>query len=166
MYGGVLAYVLAHTPRAIEGTGALGGLGALVLVFALVRANAALVAWPVALLGVAYAIALVVHGSSVDDGAPFVAVGLFLCAELASWSIDERLGIPAERGVVLARAFALCGLATASLAVAALAVALAAAPAGAGLAWTIVGAASAVAVVGVAVALARKAQEATRSRLH
>lgn len=156
MYGGVLASVLARAPRAIEGTSALGGLGAIVLALALVRAAAALVAWPVALLGVAYAIALIVHGSGVDDGAPLVAVGLFLCAELASWSIDERLRIPAERGVALTRALALGGLAIASLAVAALAVALAAAPAGAGLAWTILGAASAVAVVGVAVAFARR----------
>lgn len=157
MYGGVLAHVLGHAPRAMEGTGALGGLGALVLAVALVRTHAALVVWPVALLGVAYAIALVVRGSGIDDGAPLVAVGLFLCAELASWSIDERLRVPAERGVALARAFALAGLAIASLAVAALAVALAAAPAGAGLAWTILGAASAVAVVGVAAAVARRA---------
>ena len=141
MYGGVLAHVLGHAPRAMEGTGALGGLGALVLAVALVRTHAA----------------LVVRSTHVDGGAPLVAIGIFLCAELASWSIDERLRVPAERGVALARAFALAGLAIASLAVAALAVALAAAPAGAGLAWTILGAASAVAVVGVAAAVARRA---------
>jgi hypothetical protein len=153
----VLAYVLAHAPRAIPGTGALGSAGAVLLLLALVRAKAGLVASPVVLLGAAYAIALLVHGSGVDDGAPLVALGLFLCAELAAWSIDERLRIPAERQVALARAFALGGLAIASLAVAALAVALAAAPAGAGLAWTILGAAAAVTVVWVAVSFARKA---------
>jgi hypothetical protein len=153
----VLAYVLVHATKAIAGTAALGGLGAVLLVYALMRANAAVVASPVALLGVAYAIALIVHGSGVDDAAPLVAVALFLCAELASWSIDERLRIPAERKVVAARALALGGLALASLAIASLAVALAAAPAGSGLAWTVLGAASAVAVVWVAVSFARKA---------
>ncbi len=149
--------MLVQAPKAIPGTGVLGGIGALFLLAAVMRANATLVAWPVAFLGVAYGIALLVHGSGVDDAAPLVAIGLFLCAELASWSIDERLRIPAERSVVLARALALGGLAFASLAVASLAVALAAAPAGSGLAWTVLGAAGAVAVVAVAVRLARKA---------
>ncbi|HEY2542810.1 MAG TPA: hypothetical protein VGH92_07115 [Gaiellaceae bacterium] len=155
LYGGVLADVLAHAPRAIPGTAALGGVGALLLVAALVRAEAALVVPPVAFLGVAYAVALVVHGSRVDDAAPLVAVGLLLSAELASWSVDARLRIPAERAVVRARALALFGLAFAAIALSALAVALAAAPAGSGLAWTLLGAASAVAVIGLAVRLAR-----------
>lgn len=156
VYGGVLAYVLAHAPKAIPGTGALGGLGGLLLLVALVRAETSLVAPPAACLGVAYTIALVVRSAHVDGGAPLVAIGLFLCAELGSWSIDERLRIPAERAVVRARILALAGLAFASLAIAALAVALASAPAGSGLAWTVLGAASAVAVVGLAVRLARK----------
>jgi hypothetical protein len=153
----VLAYVLVRAPSVIPGTAALGGVGAALLLVAVVRAEATLVAWPVGLLGVAYGIALVVHGSHVDEAAPLVATGLFLCAELAAWSIAERLPITAERKVVTGRAVALGGLAFASLAVASLAVALAAAPAGSGLAWTLLGAASAVAVVGLAVRLARKA---------
>ena len=135
---------------------ALGAAGALLLVVALVRASAGVVPWTVGLLAVAYGLALFVRGRHVDEAAPLVAVGLFLCGELASWSIDERLAIPAERAVVLARALALGALAFASLVVAALAVALSAAPAGAGLAWTILGAASAVGAVGAAVMLARK----------
>lgn len=152
----MLAYVLAHAPKAIPGTGALGAFGALLLLLSLARAETSLVAPPAALLGAAYAIALVVRGAHVDGAAPLVAVGLFVCAELASWSIDEHLRIPAERAVVRARVLALAGLAFASLAVAALAVAVASAPAGSGLAWTVLGAASAVAVVGLAVRLARK----------
>lgn len=156
-YGGVLAYTVAHAVAAAPGTVAIGGLGALVLVLLLVRANAELVAWPVGLLGAAYTIALIVAGRSADDAAPLVAVGLLLCGELAAWSVDERLRIPAEGAVVRARALALGGLALGSLAVAALVVSLAAAPAGGGLAWTVLGAASAVAVVTLAVRLARRA---------
>ncbi len=157
VYAAVFADVVAHAPKAAPGTAALGGLGAVVLVFLLVRAAPGVVAWPPALLGAAYAIALVVHGRSVDDAAPLVAVGLLLCGELASWSIDVRFHIASERAVVRARASALLGLTFASLAVAALVVAVAAAPAGAGLAWTALGAAAVVGVVALAVALARRA---------
>lgn len=157
-YGGVLAYAVTRSSVAAPAVAGVGALGALVLVYLLVRASADAVPWPLGLLGVAYAIALVVRGGSgVDEGAPLVAVGLLLCGELASWSVGEHLAITAERGVVEARAAALGALAAASLAVAALVVALAAAPAGEGLAWTVLGAAAAVAVVGIAVTLARRA---------
>jgi hypothetical protein len=153
----VLAYVLARSNEAIAATVGIGVVGALFLLWALVRANVQMIPWAVGLLAVGYVVALVVHGRHLDDAAPLVAVGLFLSAELGSWSIDERFAIPAERAIVAARAFALAALAFASLAVAALAVGLSAAPAGSGLAWTVLGAASAVAVVGAAVALARRA---------
>lgn len=148
--------MIAHSAKAIPATGALAAAGAVFLLVALARAEAALVAWPVACLGTAYAIALVVQGGSTDGAAPLVAVALFLCAELASWSIDEKLAIPAERAVVARRATALGGLALVALVVAALVVALASAPVGSGLAWTILGAASAVGVVGTAVSLVRR----------
>lgn len=157
VYGGVLAYVIAHATSAAPGTGALGVLGALCLVWALVRASAELVPWPLALLGTAYTIALLVHGTGVDDAAPLVAVGLLACGELAAWSIDERFAIRAERAVRMTRAGALAGLAFGSLAVAALAIGLASASTGAGLAWTVLGAVAVVGVVGIAVALARRA---------
>jgi hypothetical protein len=156
LYAGVLAYVLARSERATLGTGALGAIGCVALLWALVRARVELVPWAIGLLVVAYCVELVVRGRHLDDAAPLVAVGLFLSAELAAWSIDERLAIPAERAVVLARALALGALAFVSLAVAALAVGLAATPTGSGLAWTVLGAASAVGVVGAAVALGRR----------
>ena len=152
----MLAYEVARSSKALPATGPLGGAGALVLVFLLVRARAELVAWPPAVLGVAYAVELVIRDKRVDDAAPLVAVGLLLCGELAAWSIDERLPVAVEWAVTRARAAALGALAFGSLAVAALVVALASAPAGSGLAWTVVGAASAVAVVGIAVTLARR----------
>ena len=152
----MLAYEVARSSKALPATGPLGGAGALVLVFLLVRARAELVAWPPAVLGVAYAVELVIRGPRVDDAAPLVAVGLLLCGELAAWSIDERLPVAVEWAVTRARAVALGALAFGSLAVAALVVSLAAAPAGGGLAWTVLGAASAVAVVTLAVRLARR----------
>lgn len=156
VFGGVLAYVLARSREAAPAAGALGVLGALLLVVLLVRARAELVPWPPALLGLAYAVELVIRGSQVDEAAPLVAVGLLLCGELAAWSIDERLPVAVERAVTQARAATLGALAFGSLVVAALVVALAAAPAGSGLAWTVLGAGSAVAVVGLAVGLARR----------
>ena len=152
----MLAYEVARSSKALPATGPLGGAAALLLVFLLVRARAELVAWPPAVLGVAYAVELVIRGPRVDDAAPLVAVGLLLCGELAAWSIDERLPVAVEWAVTRARAVALGALAFGSLAVAALVVGLASAPAGSGLAWTVVGAASAVAVVGIAVTLARR----------
>lgn len=152
----MLAYVLARSDRATPATGALGAAGALLLLVALVRAYSAVVPWTVGLLAVGYGVALVARGRHLDEGVPFVAVGLLLCGELASWSIDERLAIPAETAVWRARALALGALALGSLVVSSLAVALSAAPAGAGLAWTVLGAASAVAVIGAAVLLARR----------
>lgn len=155
-YAGVLAYTLARSGTALPATGALGSAGGLILVVVLVRANAELVPWPLAFLGVAYGVELVVRRAGVDGAAPLVAVGLLLCGELAAWSVDERLRIAAERAVRRARVVALGALAFGSLALAALVVALAAAPAGSGLAWTVLGAAGTVAVVGLAVGLARR----------
>jgi hypothetical protein len=152
----VLAHVLLGSSDALLATGPLGMAGALLLVLLLVRARAELVPWPPALLGVAYAVELVIRGAGVDEAAPLVAVGLLLCGELAAWSIAERLPVAVEWPVTRDRAVALGALAFGSLAVAALVVALAAAPAGYGLAWTVVGAGSAVAVVGLAVTLARR----------
>ena len=159
-YGAVFAYALAreHERAAAPATGALGGLGALMLVWILWRADADLLPWPAGLLAAAYAVSIVVHGRSVDGGAPLVAVGLLLTGELAAWSMDERHRIPAERSIVLGRASALGLLAFSGLAVAGLVVALAGTSAGGGVAWTLAGSVAAVAAVAVGVGLARRAE--------
>jgi len=138
-------------------TGALVGLGALVLLDVLIRREIELLSWALGLLAAGYVVAIVVHGSGVDEGAPLVAVGIFLCGELAAWSADQRFAIPAEGAVVAARAVGLGLLALAGLGVSALAVSLAGSSAGNGLAWTVVGAVTAVAVVAIGVTLARRA---------
>ena len=68
-FGGVLAYELVHSSKWLLTTGPLGGAGALLLVLLLVRARAELVPWPPALLGVAYAVELVIRGSTAGRAA-------------------------------------------------------------------------------------------------
>ena len=151
LYAAVVAYAATRKPPIAIVAVLLGALGALMLLFVLVRKIDELLPWSLALAGSAYAIAIMARGSGVDEGAPLVGIALLLCAELATWSLDERWAIAAERPVVLARATALAVLALAGLGVGALVLALATAPIGGGLAWTVLGAAAAVLVVGVAV---------------
>lgn len=145
---------------AAPATIALCGLGALLLLTVLYRGETDLLAWPLGLLAAGYGLAVVVHGSSIDEGAPLVALGIFLCGELAAWSIDERVVIAAERAVVAGRALALGLLALAGLGTSALVVALAATSTGGGVAWTTLGAVASVGAIALAVALARRAEEA------
>jgi len=151
----VLAYAASREPKlavVISGTGAVG---ALLLAFVLVRRMDELLPWALIPLGIAYTLSLVLHGAAVDGGAPLVAAGLLVCAELAAWSLDEQYAIAAERAVWVARATALGALVAVSLAASVLVVALSLAP-GSGLGWTVLGAAASVLVVGVAVRLVRR----------
>jgi len=152
----VLAYAAVRVPSFAGLVAALGAIGIVLLAVVLVRTTVEPLPWALFFLGLAYAVSLFAGGSGVDEGAPLVAAGAFLCGELAAWSIDERDTIPAERGVVARRAVALAVLALVGLAAAALVVALSATPAGGGLAWTAAGAAAAVLVVGLAARLARR----------
>jgi hypothetical protein len=156
-YGGVYAYVVTRDATAAPATGGIGGLGLLVLAYALARSQVAAVAPALALQGVAYTIALLVHGRALDQGAPLVAAALLLAGELASWSISERDAIAAERSVWTSRGIGVTGLTLGGLAVATLVVALAAAPAGGGLGWTTLGAAATVAAIALATVFARRA---------
>jgi hypothetical protein len=122
----------------------------------LVRGHDDLLGWALALAGIAYAVALVVHGTHVDEAAPLVGAGLLVCGELAAWSLDERWAIAGARGLLAARAGAVAVLTLAGLGAAALVVSLAASPAGNGLVWTLFGSAAAVLVVAVAAVLSRR----------
>jgi hypothetical protein len=156
-YGGVYAYVVARDATAAPATGGIGGLGLLVVAYALARAQVAAVAPALSLQGVAYTLALLVHGRSIDQGAPLVAAALLLAGELASWSIAERDAISAERSVWISRGIGVAVLTLAGLAVSTLVVALAAGPAGGGLGWTTLGAAAAVVAIGLATVFPRRA---------
>ena len=108
------------------------------------------------LAGGTYVAAAASAGHEIDATAPFVALLLVVCGELAAWSIDERWGIRADPGLARRRGGAVAVLALAGLAVAALVVALSAVPANHGLAWTVAGAAAAVGAAGTGIWVARR----------
>jgi hypothetical protein len=155
VYAGLFAYAVTRDLRLAPLTATIGGLGCVLLLYALVRRVDDMLPWPIVVIGVTYAIPLFVRGGGIDEGAPLIGAGLLLSAELAAWSFDERWAIRAERAVVVARGVALGLLVLGGLAAAALVLALAAAPVGGGLAWTVLGAAAAVVVVGLAARLGR-----------
>ena len=74
------------------------------LVAAIVRGWPALVPVAVTLVGGTYAAELAVDDAPLDLAAPAVAVGLFLAAELAYWSLDERSRSGGDAGIGLRRA--------------------------------------------------------------
>ena len=155
VYLGVLAYAASRDLELAPVIAIVGGMGALLLLFVIMRRAEDVLAWSILMLGVAYSLSLVTHRRGVDEVAPLVAGGMLLAAELATWSCAERREIRVERKVLLARGVAVALLVVGGVGVAALVLGLAAAPVGGGLAWTILGAASAVGVVGLATRLAR-----------
>jgi hypothetical protein len=155
VYAGVFAYACARDPRLAPLTLAIGGIGGVLLLFALLRRASDVMPWVIVLLGTAYAIPLFVRGSGIDEGAPLVGAGLLLCSELAAWSFDGRWRIKTERAVVVARGTAVVVLVLAGLGASVLVLGLAAAPIGGGLGWTVLGAAAAVLVVGLVARLSR-----------
>ena len=154
-YACVVAYAASREPTLAPVVSTIGLFGGVLLVFVLVRGHEDLLGWALALGGVAYTIALVVHGTHVDETAPLIGAGLLVSGELATWSLDERRPIARARGLLAARAGGVAVLALAGLAAAALVVSLAAAPAGNGLVWTLFGSAAAVLVIAVAARVGR-----------
>lgn len=153
----MFAYVVTRDATAAPATGGIGGLGLLVLAYALVRCQEAAIAPALAIQGLAYTLALLVHGRAVDQGSPIAAAALLLGGELAAWSIAERNAISAERSVWMSRAIGVAGITLGGFAIATLVVALSAAPAGGGLGWTVLGAAATVAAIALATVFARRA---------
>jgi hypothetical protein len=155
VYAGLVAYVASRQPPIAPLLGTIGGMGALLLVSALVWHWEDVLPWALVVLAIAYAVAIAAHGAEIDEAAPLVGAGLLLSSELATWSLDERWLIAAERAVVLSRATAIALLVLAGGAVSAIVIALAAAPVGGGLGWTVLGAGAAVLVVALTVRLGR-----------
>jgi hypothetical protein len=148
-YAGVFAYSVTREPTFAPLIAPIAAFGALLLVFVLIRKTDDLLGWAILLDGLAYGGATIAHGTHVDEAAPLVGVALLLCAELSTWSLDERWSIGAERGVHAARLSGVAALGVGGLAVSALVVALATASIGGGLVWTMLGAAAVVGVVAV-----------------
>jgi len=155
VYLGVLAYAASRDFTLAPVVGIVGGVGALLLLFVIMRRAEDVLAWSILMLGVAYSLTLLTHHRRVDEVSPLVAGGLLLAAELATWSCAERREVRVERRVLAARGTAIALLVVGGVGVSALVVSLAAAPVGGGLGWTILGGASAVGVIGLATRLAR-----------
>lgn len=155
VYLGVLSYAASRDLELAPVIAIVGGIGALLLLFVILRRAEDVLAWSILMLGLAYSLSLVTHHRGVDEAAPLVAGGLLLAAELASWSVTERREIRVERRVLAARGTAIALLVVTGVGMSALVLGLAAAPVGGGLGWTILGAASAVGVIGLATRLAR-----------
>ena len=75
-----------------------------VLVAAVVIGWHGLVPVAIGLVAAGYAAELTIDNSPLDLAAPAVAVGCFLAAELAYWSLDERIRVAGDRGEGLRRA--------------------------------------------------------------
>jgi len=150
-YAGVGAYAVTREPAFAPLVAPVAGVGAVLLLFVLVRGFDELLGWALVLGGAAYAGGTIAHGTHVDEAAPLVGVALLVCGELSAWSLDERRPVAKARAVVLLRLGAVAALAAASLAVSALVVSLSIASVGGGLVWTVLGAAAAVAVVALVV---------------
>jgi len=155
-YASVVAYAASREATVAPVIGTVGVFGVVLLLFVLVRGHDDLLGWALGIAGIAYALAIVVHGTHVDEAAPLIGAGLLVCGELATWSLDERWRIAVDRGLTASRAGAVAVLALAGLAAGALIVSLAAAPVGGGIGWTVLGAAAAVLVVGIAARLSRR----------
>jgi hypothetical protein len=155
-FGLVVAQAVAHAPSTGVIVAVIGAIGLAFLAVVLWRGHDEFLPWAVVCLALAYAVALYAHGASVDERAPLVAAGLLLGTELASWSLEERNAVAAERAVVRDRIVAVAVLVVGGLVTSALVIAVAAAPTARGLVWTVAGAAAAVLAVGLAVRLSHR----------
>lgn len=156
LYGAALVDALLRAGRFAEAFSPAAGLGAALLLVALVRGGGGALGWALAIAGAVYVGALEATGRGVDGMAVLVAVALLLCGELARWSADTRVRVRGVEMLARRRAAALVVLAVSGLAIAGIAVGLAAAPTGHGLVWTVVGAAAAVGAAGSGAWLARR----------
>jgi hypothetical protein len=154
-YGGVLADALVRAGSIRSLLALVAGLGALLLLGALVFGRWGL--GPALWLGGGVYVAVVVHSEhGVDGTVPLMGVLLLLCGELSAWSLDERWRIRSDPWLGWRRGAAVAALALGGLAVSALVVALSAVPANHGLVFTVAGAAAAVGAAGTGIWAARR----------
>jgi len=134
----------------------LGGAALVMLCIGLAARWSAALAAGIALLGAEQAFRLATGPSSVDPWTPVYAAGLLLTAELAWWSIEQRVPAWSQPGVALRRLLVIVALCAAGAALAALIVVAAGSPLEGGVGLELVGVAAAVAAVAVVAALARR----------
>jgi hypothetical protein len=155
--GGVAVLALAEAGEVALAVGVrLAALALLALVAAVVLGWSALVPASLVLLGGLYGAQLAVDDAALDAAAPLYAAGVFVTAELAYWSLEEREDVKAERGEELRRVAFVATLTLGALVVAAGLLALVDAVRAGGLAVDLVGAVSAATALIAAVLFARR----------
>ncbi len=127
------------------------------LVAALVQGWSWFVPVSIVFLGAAYATHLGVDDAALDAKAPLVGAGLFLTAELAYWSLDERGRTRSEAGDGLRRLGIVAVLGLAALVAGGVLLAAADLTRVRGLAIDLIGAIAAAAALLVVVVIARRA---------
>src|SRR5262245_53806847 len=133
----------------------VAALAAVTLVAGIVLAWAALVPLAVALGGGLYGVELAIADAPLDVAAPAIAAGLFLSAELAYWSLEERAHWQGDPGDGLRRAALVALLGAGAFLVAGVLLALVEAVSVRGLALDLLGAVAAVTVLATVVVIAR-----------
>ena len=152
----VLALPITRGDEAFQEAGVrIGAVSFLVLVAGIVRAWGPLIPIAAALVGGTYAAELEIADAPLDVLAPVVAAGLFLCVELAYWSLDERQRWQGDAGGGLRRAAFVALLGVAAFLVAALLLVLVDAVRARGLAVDLAGAVAAAAAIGTVLVVTR-----------
>jgi hypothetical protein len=152
----VLALPMTRGEEAFRQAGArVGAVACLALVAALVLGWTQLVPVAVALAGGLYAVELAIADAPLDVVTPAVAAGLFLCAELAYWSLEERQRWIGDTGDGLKRAAVVALFGAASFLVGAVLLVLVDVVRARGLAFDLLGAAAAAAAIATLLVAAR-----------
>jgi hypothetical protein len=128
----------------------------LAIVAAVVVGWSGLVPVAVALVGGLYAAELAIDEAPLDTATPGIAVLLLLAAELAYWSLDERVRLPGDPGDGLRRTAFVTVLAVAAAVVAAILLALVDAVQTESLALDLVGTLAAFGVLATVLVVARQ----------
>jgi hypothetical protein len=153
----VLALPLARGDDAFRTVGVRVAAAAfLALVAAIVLGWSALVPLAAALAGGLYGVELAIADAPLDVAAPAIAAALLLSAELAYWSLEERVRWHGEPGEGLRRVALVALLAVSALLVAAVLLALVDAVRARGLALDLLGAAATLLVLATLLVAARR----------
>jgi hypothetical protein len=136
--------------------GALGGLGVLMLAAAFFFGVPGLVAAPLVILAVEFALARILDAGSLAVGAPVYAVALVLVAERSYTALTPALRAPAERAVKLRRVGGLATLAVGTLGVGAVVLGVSAARTGESFSLEALGLVAGICLLALLVLLARR----------
>jgi hypothetical protein len=150
---GLAAYAALAAARLGVEIGLVGGLGTIVLAFALILRLPVLIAPGLVLLGAEYAAFFALRGDTIDVRAPLYGAGFLVVAELAFAALELRAGRP-ERGLIARRAATLLLIALGGIVAGLIVLAAASMPLNGGLAMEGVGIAAALVLI---VALGRVA---------